>query len=86
MSVDPTGSADRGSPTPESVGTSAASRLLHADFSDLEMPDIPLRGLMGHFDPGVILIMTGIGTSHLVTAPTAGGRFAYALLWCIPAA
>ena len=55
-------------------------------FSDLEMPDLTLRGLMGHFGPGVILMMTGIGTSHLVTAPTAGGRFGYALLWCLPVA
>jgi Mn2+/Fe2+ NRAMP family transporter len=30
--------------------------------------------------------MTGVGTSHLVTVPTAGGRFAYALLWCVPLA
>jgi Mn2+/Fe2+ NRAMP family transporter len=57
-----------------------------AAFADLEPPDLTLRGLMGHFGPGVILMMTGIGTSHLVTAPTAGGRFAYALLWCIPVA
>jgi Mn2+/Fe2+ NRAMP family transporter len=55
-------------------------------FADLEMPDLTLKGLAGHFGPGVILMMTGIGTSHLVTAPTAGGRFAYALLWCIPVA
>jgi Mn2+/Fe2+ NRAMP family transporter len=55
-------------------------------FADLEMPDLTLKGLMSHFGPGVILMMTGIGTSHLVTAPTAGGRFAYALLWCIPVA
>ncbi len=55
-------------------------------FADLEAPDLTLRGLIGHFGPGVILMMTGIGTSHLVTAPTAGGRFAYALLWCIPVA
>ena len=34
----------------------------------------------------MILMMTGIGTSHLVTAPVAGGRFEYALLWCIPIA
>tara|TARA_Y100000588_G_scaffold395219_1_gene521411 strand:- start:2499 stop:3890 length:1392 start_codon:yes stop_codon:yes gene_type:complete len=34
----------------------------------------------------MILMMTGIGTSHLITAPTAGGRFAYELLWCIPIA
>ena len=55
-------------------------------FSGLEMPDMSLRGLLGHFGPGVILMMTGIGTSHLVTAPTAGGRFGYALLWCLPLA
>lgn len=52
----------------------------------LELPDMSPRKLLGHFGPGVILAMTGIGTSHLVTAPTAGGRFAYALLWCIPVA
>lgn len=38
------------------------------------------------FGPGMILMMTGIGTSHLVTAPVAGGRFGYALLWCLPLA
>ena len=55
-------------------------------FNDLEMPDLTLKGLLSHFGPGIILMMTGIGTSHLVTAPTAGGRFAFALLWCIPVA
>ena len=55
-------------------------------FSDLQMPDLTPRGLIGHFGPGIILMMTGIGTSHLVTAPVAGGRFAYTLLWCIPMA
>ena len=55
-------------------------------FRDLEMPDMTARGLIGHLGPGLILMMTGIGTSHLVTAPTAGGRFGYALLWCIPVA
>ena len=53
---------------------------------DLELPKVNLAGLIRHFGPGMILMMTGIGTSHLVTAPTAGGRFAYALLWCIPIA
>jgi len=43
-------------------------------------------GLVRHFGPGLILMMTGIGTSHLVTAPVAGGRFAFALLWAIPVA
>jgi len=56
------------------------------EWTDLELPDMRLRSLFWRFGPGVILMMTGIGTSHLVTAPTAGGRFQYALLWCIPVA
>ncbi len=56
------------------------------DLDSLELPAMTVRGLARHFGPGAILMMTGIGTSHLVTAPTAGGRFAYALLWCIPVA
>ena len=55
-------------------------------FDDLKIPDMSPRSLLRHFGPGMILMMTGIGTSHLVTAPTAGGRFEYALLWCIPVA
>ncbi len=55
-------------------------------FDDLELPSMNVFGLGRYFGPGVILMMTGIGTSHLITAPTAGGRFAYALLWCIPIA
>ena len=73
MATDPSGSPETLSDTDEA-------------FSDLEMPDMTLKGLMSHFGPGIILMMTGIGTSHLVTAPAAGGRFAYALLWCIPVA
>lgn len=55
-------------------------------FSGLQLPDMHWRKLMRHFGPGLILMMTGIGTSHLVTAPTAGGRYEFALLWCIPVA
>ena len=55
-------------------------------LSRLVLPDMNPRGLFRHFGPGLILMMTGIGTSHLVTAPVAGGRFGYALLWCIPVA
>jgi len=29
-------------------------------FSDLEIPDMTPKGLMGHFGPGLILMMTGI--------------------------
>ncbi len=53
-------------------------------LESLELPSMTPQALIAHFGSGLILMMTGIGTSHLVTAPTAGGRFAYALLWCIP--
>ena len=56
------------------------------DLDALELPAMTPRGLMRHFGPGLILMMTGIGTSHLITAPTAGGRFQFALLWCVPIA
>jgi Mn2+/Fe2+ NRAMP family transporter len=56
------------------------------DWKDLELPDMRWPNLFWRFGPGVILMMTGIGTSHVVTAPVAGGRFQYALLWCIPVA
>ena len=55
-------------------------------LDSLELPSVSVRGLFRHFGPGLILMMTGIGTSHLVTAPVAGGRFGFALLWCIPIA
>ena len=55
-------------------------------LQQLELPALTTRGMMKHFGPGLMLMMTGIGTSHLVTAPVAGGRFEYALLWCIPVA
>ena len=57
-----------------------------ADLDQLEIPALTPISLARRFGPGMILMMTGIGTSHLVAAPTAGGRFAYALLWCIPVA
>ena len=59
--------------------------IIHDELLDkLEPPSMAPSALFKHFGPGLILMMTGIGTSHLVTAPTAGGRFAYALLWTIP--
>ena len=61
-----------------------------ADTNDpletLPLPETSLTGLAKHFGPGMILMMTGIGTSHLISAPVAGGRFGYTLLWCIPVA
>lgn len=53
---------------------------------ELEIPKMDVWSQLKHFGPGILLMMTGVGTSHLVMAPTAGGRFAYALLWCIPVA
>ena len=55
-------------------------------FEQIELPKMTPLSLFLKFGPGIVLMMTGIGTSHLITAPTAGGRFAYALLWCIPIA
>ena len=64
-------------PTPEQAA---------ADLEELELPSMFWGGLFRYFGPGIILMMTGIGTSHLITAPVAGGRFEYALLWCLPIA
>ena len=55
-------------------------------FQSLQLPSMAPASLIRLFGPGMILMMTGIGTSHLVTAPVAGGRFGYALLWCVPIA
>jgi Mn2+/Fe2+ NRAMP family transporter len=66
----------------ESSGVSDSN----GSFNSLELPSMAPANLVRQFGPGMILMMTGIGTSHLVTAPVAGGRFGYALLWCIPVA
>lgn len=56
------------------------------DLDSLELPSLDPRSMVRQFGPGMILMMTGIGTSHVITAPVAGGRFEYALLWCLPVA
>ena len=56
------------------------------EYESLELPSMKPGSLVRKFGPGLMLMMTGIGTSHLVTAPVAGGRFEYALLWCLPIA
>lgn len=55
-------------------------------LDQLELLKTDLGSLARSFGPEMILMMTSIGTSHLVTAPVAGGRFEYALAWCLPAA
>ena len=57
-----------------------------AEWDDLKIPRTDPISIFRNFGPGLILMMTGIGTSHVITAPTAGSRFGYALLWCIPIA
>ncbi len=59
---------------------------VHLHSLTLKTPRTDLLSLLRNFGPGMLLMMTSIGTSHLVTAPTAGGRFEFALLWCIPVA
>ena len=57
--------------------------------STINTPALPLMSpgsMVRHFGPGMILMMTGIGTSHLMTAPLAGAQFGYTLLWCVLAA
>lgn len=39
-----------------------------------------------YLGPGLVLAMTGIGTSHLVLAPVAGAEYGYALMWILPLA
>jgi len=56
------------------------------DYEDIDLPSMTPGSLVRKFGPGLMLMMTGIGTSHLVTAPVAGGRYGYALLWCLPIA
>ncbi len=57
-----------------------------SNFEALALPTMSPGSLLRIFGPGMMLMMTGIGTSHLVTAPVAGGRYGYALLWCLPIA
>ena len=63
-----------------------SSKSSTSNFETLVLPSMTPRSLVRDFGPGMMLMMTGIGTSHLVTAPVAGGRYGYALLWCLPIA
>jgi len=47
------------------------------------LPSLSPASMFLKFGPGTLLMMTGIGTSHLVTAPLAGAQYGYALLWCV---
>jgi Mn2+/Fe2+ NRAMP family transporter len=68
------------------IGQKPQKTAEETDLESLELPSLAPQKLFREFGPGLVLMMTGIGTSHVVTAPVAGGRFEYALLWCIPLA
>ncbi|MCZ6497867.1 MAG: Nramp family divalent metal transporter [Gammaproteobacteria bacterium] len=68
------------------MSEATTTELREDELDELELPSMAPGSLFGHFGPGMILMMTGIGTSHLITAPVAGGRYEYALLWCLPVA
>ncbi len=75
--------------TPRVRMTMSEQDMNSGNSEQLDVPDLPSMApgsVLRKFGPGMILMMTGIGTSHLVTAPVAGGRFGYALLWCLPVA
>ena len=65
MSADPgptaavSGNAVSPDPTPEQAA---------ADLEELELPSMFWGSLFKYFGPGIILMMTGIGTSHRQTA------------------
>jgi len=67
----------------EATASGTASGLLD---SDVTPPKTDPISQFKHFGPGILLMMTGVGTSHIITIPTAGGRFGWALLWAIPIA
>ena len=63
----------------ESSGPSPSESELEAAFDDLEMPDMTPKGLISHFGPGIILMMTGDrgqGLTDLVLGTAAINRSA----------
>lgn len=64
-------------------GTSGGKAVHIPEVEKLELPDMSPLSMFKHFGPGMLLMMTGIGTSHLVTAPVAGATFSYALMWSV---
>lgn len=72
-------SVENTKPEPSAPVTDGGSAL-----DNLQLPSMGIRSRLRHLGPGLILMMTGVGTSHLVTAPVAGGRWGFALLWVLP--
>ena len=69
------------------TGSGAAGGTVNIpELEKLDLPDMSPISMFKHFGPGLMLAMTGIGTSHLVSAPVAGGQYSFALLWSVLAA
>src|SRR5690554_2051037 len=85
MSDSNQGVLDAGSmPRDEARAGAQGGKTVHIpEIEKLELPDMSPISMFKHFGPGLLLMMTGIGTSHLVTAPVAGGTFSFALLWSV---
>ncbi|MBA4743037.1 MAG: Nramp family divalent metal transporter [Azoarcus sp.] len=85
MSDSNQGVLDAGSMPRDGVkaGASGGKTVHIPEIEKLELPDMSPISMFKHFGPGLLLMMTGIGTSHLVTAPVAGGTFSFALLWSV---
>lgn len=79
-----TGTLDAGVVQGGSATAGKAGGTVHIpELEKLELPDMSPVSMFKHFGPGMLLMMTGIGTSHLVTAPVAGATFSYALMWSV---
>lgn len=75
-SVQNHGTADGDGPTQTALAEPQTVRL--------ESPGTGFRDTWKAMGPGIAAAMTGIGASHIMHAPTAGAKYAYALLWIIP--
>jgi len=78
-----TAAFDAGATPSGSTGVAGGKTIHIPELEKLELPKMDPASMFKHFGPGLLLMMTGIGTSHLVTAPVAGSQFGYALLWSV---
>src|SRR5690554_1181385 len=74
---------DAGAMPSGSTGVAGGKTIHIPELEKLELPNMSPLSMFKHFGPGMLLMMTGIGTSHLVTAPVAGATFSYALMWSV---
>ncbi|MBB4934923.1 Mn2+/Fe2+ NRAMP family transporter [Lipingzhangella halophila] len=86
---DPSATSAPGSPEEGgSAGTGGTRRDTPSEAVPvrLEAPGTGFRQTWKAMGPGIAAAMTGIGSSHIIHAPTAGAQWGYTLLWIIPVA